>query len=168
MDQPFVSIITPVYNADKYIAECIESILSQTYSNWEYIIVNNQSTDRTPDILIPYAEKDRRIHVHNNDNFLGMLQNWNHALRLLSPKSKFCKIVHADDWLFPECIERMVALAIKNSSVGLVGAYSLQEEQVKLTGLPYSKSVTSGTEICRKRLFGMPYIFGSPTSFSPF
>ena len=46
-DEPLVSVVTPVYNGDKYLADCVESVLKQTYQNWEYVIVNNCSTDRT-------------------------------------------------------------------------------------------------------------------------
>ena len=109
--QPLVSVVTPVYNGEKYIAECIESVLRQTYENWEYVVVNNCGTDRTLEIANAYAKKDPRIRVHNNSEFLKIIPNWNHALRQISPESKYCKIVHADDWLFPECIERMVAVS---------------------------------------------------------
>src|SRR4030095_4995561 len=63
---PLVSVVTPVYNGERYLAECIESVLAQTYQNWEYIIVNNCSTDRTREIGESYGRKDERIRIHNN------------------------------------------------------------------------------------------------------
>jgi len=73
-DQPFVSVITPVYNGEKYLAECIESVLGQTYAAWEYIIVNNCSSDRTLEIAQSYARQDSRIRIHNNPGFVGTVQ----------------------------------------------------------------------------------------------
>lgn len=162
---PLVSVVTPVYNAEKYLAECVESVLAQTYENWEYVIVNNCSTDRSLAIAQHYAQQDPRIRVHNNDQFLNQMQNWNHALRQISPESKYCKVLHADDWLFPECVARMVEVAEANPSVGIVGAYRLDEDRVNLDGLPYPSTVVSGREICRLSLLrGDLHIFGSPTS----
>ncbi len=106
-EQPLVSVVTPVYNGEKYLIECIESVLAQTYRNWEYIIVNNCSTDRSFDIAQSYAQHDARIRIHNNREFVAVIQNHNVAFRQISPQSRFCKIVHADDWLFPECIRLM-------------------------------------------------------------
>src|SRR5713101_6628853 len=94
--QPLVSVVTPVYNGEKYLAECIESILAQTYQNWEYIIVNNCSTDGSPAIAQAYAKKDARIRIHNNHEFVGMIQNHNIAFRQIALESKYCKMVHAD------------------------------------------------------------------------
>ena len=162
--QPLVSVVTPVYNGDEYLAECIESVLAQTYENWEYVIVNNFSTDRSLEIAQHYAQQDPRIHVHDNKEFLKQFENWNHAMRQISPRSKYCKVVHADDWLFPACIARMVAVAEANSSVGLVSAYRLDEDRVDLDGLPYPSTVVSGREICRLTLMGKLLVFGSPTS----
>ncbi len=162
--QPLVSVVTPVYNTEKYLAECIESVLAQTYGNWEYVIVNNCSTDRSLEIAQRYAQQDARIRIHNNDEFLNQFQNWNHAMRQISPESKYCKVVHADDWLFPECLARMVEVAEANPSVGIVGAYRLDEDRVNLDGLPYPSTVIPGREICRLSLLGGPYVFGSPTS----
>lgn len=159
-----VSVVTPVYNGADYIAECIESVRSQTYDNWEYVIVNNCSTDATLDIASRYARQDARIRVQSNTEFLAMLPNLNHALRQISSSSKYCKIVHADDWLFPECIREMVALAEKNPSVGIVGAYRLEQDFVSLDGLPYPSTVVSGRDICRRHLLDGAHIFGSPTS----
>lgn len=162
--QPLVSVVTPVYNCEKYLAECIESVLAQTYQNWEYLIVNNCSTDGTLEIAKKYAEKDIRIRIHNNTHFLNVIQNHNHAFQKISPESKYCKVVQADDWLFPECIEKMVEIAESNPAVGIVGSYRLEETKVSCDGLSYPSTVVSGKEICRSSLLGGPYIFGSPTT----
>jgi glycosyltransferase involved in cell wall biosynthesis len=163
--QPLVSVLTPVYNGEKYLAECIESILAQSYQNWEYIIVNNCSTDRTLEIAQGYAKKDPRIRIHNNHEFVGMIQNHNIAFRQIASASQYCKMVHADDWLFPECIMQMVKVAEAHPSVGIVGAYRLDGTRIGLDGLPYPSTVVSGREICRRSLLLKgAYVFGSPTS----
>jgi glycosyltransferase involved in cell wall biosynthesis len=162
--QPLVSVVTPVYNGEAYLAECIDSVLAQTYSNWEYVIVNNCSKDRTLDIAQEYARKDARIRIHNNAEFLTALQNMNHAFRQMSPDSRYCKALHADDWLFPECLEQMVALAEAHPSIGVVGSYVLEGAQVKCDGLPYPSALMSGRDICRWHLLGKGYVFGSPSS----
>jgi len=163
--EPLVSVVTPVYNTEKYLAECIESVLAQTYQNWEYVIVNNCSTDRSLEIAQRYVRQDSRIKIHNNAQFLNQMQNWNHALRQISKESKYCKVVHADDWLFPECIYQMVEVAEAHPSVGVVGAYRLDEDEVNLDGIPYPSTVISGRQLCRQTLLkGGLYVFGSPTS----
>ena len=163
--QPLVSVITPVYNTEKYLAECIESVLAQTYQNWEYVIVNNCSTDHTLKIAQQYAEKDSRVRIHNNEDFLNQLPNWNHAMRQMSAESKYCKVVHADDWLFPECLAEMVANAEAHPSVGVVSAYRLDEDQVDLGGLPYPSPIVPGKKLAHSFLStGLPHVFGSPTS----
>ncbi len=163
-DQPFVSVLTPVYNGAKFLRECIESVLSQTYSHWEYIIINNCSEDNTLNIAREYANKDSRIRVHNNDNFLGVIENHNLAFSLMSPEAKYCKVVSADDFIFPECISRMVELAEANPTVGLVGVYLLAGKKVLCDGLEYDQKVVDGRAISRATLLGGPYVFGSPTS----
>jgi glycosyltransferase involved in cell wall biosynthesis len=165
---PLVSIVTPVYNGEPYLRECIESVLAQTYENWEYIIVDNCSQDATPRILEEFAARDKRIHVFRNDTLLPIIANHNRAFGLISPDSKYCKVVSADDWLLPECIARMVELAEKHPSVGIVGAYQLSggydRWYVRNNGLAYSKTVISGREIGRLHLLGKLSVFGNPTS----
>lgn len=161
---PLVSVLTPVFNGAAFLAACTESVLAQTYRNYEYIIVNNCSTDRTPDIALGYAQKDARIRVHNNDTFLGVIENHNLAFSLISPASKYCKVVSADDFIFADCLMRMVAFAEANPSVGMVGSYLLAGKKVLCDGLEYERKVVNGPEICRATLLGGPYVFGSPTS----
>src|ERR1700733_3168327 len=120
--QPLVSVITPLYNNEEYLEECIESVLAQTYQNWDYTIINNRSTDGSRAIARRYAAQDSRIRVLDTDEFLRVVPNHNFALRQISPASKYCKMVFADDWIFPDCLEQMVNVAEQHSSVGIVGA----------------------------------------------
>lgn len=155
---PLVSIVTPVYNNEEYIAECIESVLAQTYTHWEYTIVDNCSTDRSGEIADQYALRDPRIRVVHSDVFRRSIPNHNHALRQISPDSKYCKVVFADDWLLPQCIAEMVSLAERNPSVGVVQAYiiwtvkdtSPYEYVLKGGGFPYPSPCLPGFEVGRR------------------
>jgi glycosyltransferase involved in cell wall biosynthesis len=162
--QPLVSVFTPVYNGEKYLAQCIESVLAQTYQCWEYHIIDNCSTDRTLEIANSFAKKDARVRVMTNARFVSLNTNHNIGFRHISVNSKYCKVVHADDWLFPDCIMKMVELAEANPSVGIVGAYGLRNERVVWDGLPFPSTVTNGKEICRKTFLSGRSFFGTPTS----
>lgn len=164
----FISVVTPVYNGDAFLAECIESVLAQSYSNFEYVIVDNCSTDKSLTIAKHYAEKDQRVRIIQNKEFLNQVKNHNHALRNISHKSIYCKIIAADDRIFPTCLEKMVSLAKNNPKIGVVGAYTLLDwgnrSSVYLTGLPYQQNVFSGKEICRRFLIDGLYVTGAPTT----
>jgi glycosyltransferase involved in cell wall biosynthesis len=165
-EQPLVSVVTPVHNGAEYLAECIESVINQTYQNWEYVIVDNRSTDATLEIARSYEANDQRIRVVAADVFVGPIENQNRAVQEIAPDSKYTKVLHADDWLFRECLERMVELAEHNPTVGVVSAYRLEETRVTLDGLPHSLTVVPGREIARSTLLDEPYpfLFGSPSS----
>lgn len=162
--QPLVSIVTPARNEAQFLAECVESVLAQTYQNWEYTIVDNCSTDETLAIAQRFAERDPRVRVIHNDELLPIIQNHNHTIRQISPNSKYCKFVFADDWLYPTCIEELVRVAEQNPSVGIVGAYTTDGQAVMWPGPPYPANRISGREICRKMLLGGPFLLGSMTS----
>lgn len=161
---PLVSVITPVYNGEKYLSECIESVLAQTYQEWEYIIVNNCSTDRTLEIARSYASKDSRITVVDNQDFVNVIQNHNIAFQQISDKSRYCKVIQADDFLFPDCLSTMVGLSEKNPRIGVVGAYSLTGKYVRCIGMQFPETVISGREASRRTLLGEMYPFFSPSS----
>ncbi len=162
-EHPLVSIVTPVYNGEHYIAECIESVLSQTYRNFEYLIANNASTDRSLDIAKAYERKDGRIRVFNNEAHLGQVDNINQLLRKISPRSRYCKAIFADDWLYPECVERMVGLGELYPSVGIVSSYYIWGAAVMNVGLPPTQSVFKGPDICMKTLLTGEFYFGTPS-----
>jgi len=163
-DLPLVSVVTPTYNNGEFIAQAIESVLKQSYSNFEYIIVNNCSKDDTLQVARKYAAQDSRIRVHDNTDFLGVIENHNLAFSLTSPQSKYVKVVSGDDWIFPESLAALVALAEAHPNVGLVGSYSLLDREVLYAGLECERSVVNGRELCRATLLGGPHVFGSPTS----
>jgi len=165
-NSPLVSVVTPVYNGAKYLAECIESVLNQSYTNFEYIIVNNCSKDETLDVAMEYARKDRRIRVHDNETFVGVIANHNIAFGLMSPEAKYCKVVSGDDFIFPNCLTRLVALAESQPSVGIVGCYQLSGSYIRWQGFKYPQTVIPGRDLCRQVFMGREpsFGFGTPTS----
>ena len=160
---PLVSIVTPVYNGDAYLAECIESVLSQTFSDWELVVVDNCSSDRTRSIAEAYATRDSRIRVVGNDKTLPVIANFNRGGRLASPQAKYLKFLCADDVLFETCVERMVAVAELNPSVQIVGSYKIHGLEPVCDGPPYPEQVLDGREVCRRFFRGALGFLGSPT-----
>lgn len=163
-ERPLVSVVTPAYNEEENLRECIESVLAQTYPNWDMTIVNNCSTDRTLAIAQEYAARDRRIRVHSNETFVDVIANHNIAFRQIAPEAKYCKLVAADDWIFPDCLEKMVALAERHPSVAIVSAYKIFGESLVNAGLPFPREVAPGREVCRYQLSTGPYLLTASTS----
>lgn len=163
-DEPLVCVLTPVYNGEEFLEECIESVLKQTYSNWELVLVNNKSTDGSLDIMEKYAAEDKRIRIHNNREFLSQMENLNHTFRQTSKESSYCKVLHADDWMFPECLTRMVELAEKYPQVGIINSYYLDDTVVRPQDLPYPSNVLSGKSVSIKYLTEHHTYFGAPSN----
>jgi len=160
-EEPWVSVVTPAYNEGRYIAECIESVLCQTYSHWEHIIVDNCSTDDTLQIARHYAARDPRIRIVTNDSFVPVIANYNLAFRQVSHESKYCQLVAADDWIYPDCLEKMTCLAEAHPNVAIVGAYKFVGTRLDRSGLLFPTTVASGREVCRSYLStGGPCLFG--------
>ena len=166
MSSSLVSVVTPFYNTREFLAECIESVLHQTYTNWEYVLVDNCSTDGSGDIARQYAARfPGKIRLVPTDSFLSQVQNYNFALSLISPHSKYCKMVQADDWIFPDCLRSMVELAEPHPNVGIVAAYELEGDHASLGGLSYPSPEVSGREVCRLYFLNDHiHLFGTPTS----
>lgn len=162
-DEPLVTVVVPVFNTETFLEECLESIRRQTYRNWEAVIVNNCSTDRSGDIADRFAGSDRRFRVIHCSEFLGQLDNYNRALEYVGQTAQYCKMVEADNWIYPECIEKMVALAETDKEVSIVGSYYLQGTTLRGSGLPYTDRVMDGRRACRLQLLESFYFWGSPT-----
>ena len=107
-----VSIITPLYNAEDFIGTTIDSVRSQTYTNWEMIIVDDCSTDRSREIVKGYLEIDNRIKLVEMDQNVGTGIAKNKALEHVN--GQFIAFVDSDDWWLPEKLEKQAAFMIEN------------------------------------------------------
>ena len=86
--EPFLTIFSPNFNNEKYISETIKSIINQTYSNFEYLIIDDGSTDNSWEIIQKYAKKDKRIKILRNEKNLGIVKTRNKGFTERSSKSK--------------------------------------------------------------------------------
>jgi glycosyltransferase involved in cell wall biosynthesis len=113
--QSFVSVGMPVFNGEKYLRQTIEAILAQTYKNFELIISDNASTDKTRQICFEYTKRDDRIIYHRNEKNLGAARNYNITFNLSS--GVYFKWAAHDDILDPEYLKKCVAVLDKNESI---------------------------------------------------
>jgi len=160
-----VTVVTPVYNGGPFLAECIESVLGQTYDGFEYVICDNHSTDGSGDIVARYAREDHRIRVVRPERFLPQVANWNLAVAHAAPTSTYLKFVEADDKLAPSCLEKMVALGDAHPSVGFIGSLrTVSDGEIDLDGVPPTTGVVPGAWLVRQQLSGGRYTTGTPTA----
>ncbi|WP_374032747.1 glycosyltransferase family 2 protein [Bdellovibrio bacteriovorus] len=114
MNTELVSIVTPAYNAQAFISATIDSVLAQTYSNWEHLIVIDcNSKDRTEEIVQEYARKDPRVKCIKSPLAKGAAANRNTALAMA--KGTFIAFVDADDLWVPQKLEKQLAFMEKNN-----------------------------------------------------
>lgn len=124
---PIVSVLMPVYNAEKYVAEAVESILGQTFGDFEFLIIDDGSLDGSLAILKRYAEKDQRIRLVSRPN-TGYVVALNEMLRLA--RGKYIARMDADDVALPERFSRQVEfLDIELDVVCVGGAHEVIDEQ---------------------------------------
>jgi glycosyltransferase involved in cell wall biosynthesis len=162
--QPFVSVVTPFYNTADYLRECIESVLSQTYPNFEYLLVDNHSSDGSASIAAEYAARDKRIRVIRNSDFVGQVANYNGALRHVSSRAGYVKIVQADDCIFPECLARMVAVGESHPTAAIISSYYLDGAHVCGSGIEWPMECVPGRMASRLHLVEGKFLFGTPTT----
>lgn len=115
---PKVSVLLPVYNAEKFVAEAIDSILSQTFADFEFIIINDGSTDRTAEIIRNY--KDSRIRFFDNRKNQGLIAALNQGLDIAL--GEYIARMDADDIAYPERLARQIEFMDANCSVGIVSS----------------------------------------------
>lgn len=119
MSAPRISVVLPAYNAEEFIAEAIESILNQTFTDFELIILNDGSTDRTPEIIQKYAKMDKRIVFVNNPENRGLIAVLNQGLDMA--RGEFVARMDADDISLPKRFEKQVAYMDSHPDVGVLG-----------------------------------------------
>ncbi len=115
---PIISVCLPVYNGSKYLAQAIESVLAQTYKDFELLIANDCSTDDSAQIIDSFAGSDRRIKAWRNEKQLGLFENYNACIR--RSEGQFVKPFAQDDVLLPTALERMCSILQEKESVSLV------------------------------------------------
>jgi len=137
-----VSIIMPSYNTGKYIGDSIRSVLAQTYTNWELIIVDDCSTDDTDEVVAPYLQ-DPRIRYLKNERNSGAAISRNYALR--EAKGKWIAFLDSDDLWVPEKLEKQLAFMKENGY-----AFTYTDYMIRLNDqwLPY---IYTGPKVVNRR-----------------
>lgn len=138
---PIVSVVMAAFNEERYIAEAIESVLNQSFTDFEFIIINDGSTDRTEEIILSYT--DPRIRYIKNEQNLKLIASLNKGLK--AAKGKYIARMDSDDVCFPERLEKQVAFMEAHPEIGISGAqllvfgseegvmkYPLSHEEIKL------------------------------------
>lgn len=117
IENPIVSVIVPAYNAEKYLAKCLDSIFNQTYKDFEVIVVNDGSTDGTREICERYANTNSNMTVHNQRNG-GIANARNEGLKLC--KGKFIAFSDSDDYVEPEWLQHSIEVMNRDPKCDLV------------------------------------------------
>lgn len=111
--KPLVSILIPVFNAEQYIRQCLDSVVAQTYRNLQIVLIDDGSKDNSLSICNSYAEKDNRLEVYHQEN-QGVAATRNHLLEKVM--GDYILFVDSDDWIEFEMVEYLVKKAIVNNS----------------------------------------------------
>lgn len=114
---PLISVIIPVYNVEKYLSECLESVLQQTYSNLEVILINDGSTDHSGELCDKYARHDNRVRVIHKENG-GQAVARNIAIK--QAKGEYLSFIDSDDWIEPNMYERAIQEFASDTSLSVV------------------------------------------------
>ncbi len=152
-NSPLVTIGIPVYNGEKFIIETLESIKNQTYKNFDCHIVNNASTDKTEELVSDFVKNDSRFILHSFEEFLDIANNWNRTVQYISEKTKYFKVVQADDVIFPDSLESHIRLMEKYPNAGIASAYRMTGDRLSGFGLDYFEgNCFNGKEMLLKHL----------------
>lgn len=114
-----VTVGVPVYNGQRYLARALDSLLAQTFDDFEIVLCDNASEDRTAEICAAYAARDPRIRFHRNPQNLGLVRNFNRTFELA--KGKYFKWASHDDWHARESLELTVKALEANPDAALCG-----------------------------------------------
>jgi len=162
---PAVSICIPAYRSERFIGETIRSVLDQSFSDWELVIVDDASPDATREVIEGFA--DGRIRSFHNGENLGATANWNRALALA--RGRFVKVLCGDDVLLPDCLERQVHALDRHPDVVLVaGRRDIVDERgtvlIPGRGLAHLRGVVSGADAVRTTVRTGTNVFGEPAA----
>lgn len=152
MEKEKVSIIVPMYNAEKFIGKTIESVLSQTYENWEMLIMNDVSTDNSLAVVSEFAKKDGRIKVVNTEKNMGVVKGRNHLIDLAN--GKYIAFLDADDYWHSQKLEKQVQfMEEKNAGISCTEYTRVRENGEKINEVVI-KSEISYTDMLKNNYLG--------------
>ncbi|MFM7662518.1 MAG: glycosyltransferase family 2 protein [Bacteroidota bacterium] len=144
---PLVSVLMPVYNGEKYLKEAIDSILNQTFTDFEFLIINDGSTDTTEQIILSY--EDPRIRYAKNETNLKLIATLNKGIKLC--KGRYIVRMDSDDISALDRIEKQVAFMEEHPDVGFSGTWFETFDEMGIKGT--SKYACEHDEICFKHLY---------------
>jgi raffinose-raffinose alpha-galactotransferase len=169
-NKPLISVIVPVYNVEKYVGRCLTSIINQSYTNLEIIVVNDGSTDNSLAVCEEYAAKDNRIKLISQEN-KGLSGARNTGLKHYT--GEYVSFVDSDDWIHRNMIEYLYNVLIRhNSEMSLCASLRVSEETIsdkqyeELEGITFTRDAfmimfLDGTiTACWSRLFRKDVISG--------
>ena len=150
MSVPTVSVVMSVYNGERFLAEAVESILCQTFRDFEFIIIDDGSSDETSDILAGYEKIDSRVSVYHQEN-KGLIASLNRGCGLA--RGQYIARIDADDVALPERLERQIDYLEQNPQVALLGSsiHNMDERGRRLSTL----LLPTGDVEIKERLFGL-------------
>lgn len=132
-DTPTLSVLMPVFNSELFVADAIKSILNQTFSDFEFLILDDASTDKSVGIIKGFENKDPRIKVFQNEKNLGVVESRNKLINL--SKGKYIAWIDSDDIAFENRFEEEIKFLEQHPEIGMVGAYPvIIDENGKKTG----------------------------------
>lgn len=130
--QTYISIIVPVYNVEKYLSRCVDSILNQTFKNFELILVDDGSPDNCGKICDEYAKKDDRVRViHKPNGGLADARNAGIELALKNSDSEWITFIDSDDWVHHQYLEFLFKAVIENNTLISIGKYLSTHTEIK-------------------------------------
>lgn len=148
---PLVAIVTPVYNGEKYLTETMECVQALAYPNLVHVILDNASTDATPEIIKTYSKGRVPLLTARNSATIPMVANFNAAVRMIPREAAYFRLLCADDLMAPNAISKKVELAERDAEIGIVGC------QCRVTGLkglelPQGIEIFDGADIVQRFL----------------
>jgi glycosyltransferase involved in cell wall biosynthesis len=157
---PVVAIITPVYNGALYLAETMDCVQAQTYPNLVHVVLDNASTDATPEILARYANARVPVVVTRNPQTLPLSENWQRALTLTPPDARWVRVLCADDKMTPDCIAKTAGIGNANPNVAVIGCGFQVMDTPQSSNWPPGITVLPGREAVRRYFMGEGEIIG--------
>jgi len=159
--QPLVAVVTPVYNGGAYLEATMRCVQRQTYDRLVHVIVDNCSSDNTPEIIDKFRSQRVELIVSRNDSVLPIRENWTKTLCAVPVGTSYVKILCADDLMRSDCIARFVEAAESEEGVEVVLCDDVFRDKVHRASLPPGKTVFDGVEIAGRMLDGsinwLPY-----------